>query len=236
MIEVIGLDADDTLWATAYLYNQAIVDLAVRCPSLDVGTIVAVHSANVAACGYGALALRSSMIETVTRFVDDPVEVKDAVTWIVATTEAILSDPAEPLPGVTETLSTLVNTNARLVVITKGSPAEQLAKLTRSGLDGFMSDVFVLDHKTRDRYEGVLSTVGVDPTRFVMVGDSLYSDVLPVVECGATAVFVPPPGAGCWEDERLAVPAGVTVLGSFRELPETIENTNATLKPAPYAA
>ena len=106
----------------------------------------------------------------------------------------------------------------RIAVVTKGDLLDQEAKLARSGLGDLFSAFEVVSEKDARTYAAVMRRLGVEPGRFVMVGNSIRSDVLPVVEAGGAAVHVPYPLTWAHE-EAPAAGAGFATLGSLAELP-----------------
>jgi len=113
----------------------------------------------------------------------------------------MLSHPVEPLPHVQETLSALQG-RFRLMVVTKGDLLDQQAKLARSGLDSFFSAVEVVSEKDEAVYRAILARQDITPGEFLMVGNSVKSDILPVVALGARAVHVP--YETTWAHEQVA--------------------------------
>ena len=116
------------------------------------------------------------------------------------------------------------------MLITKGDLLHQTSKLERSGLRAYFAFVEVVSHKTPEVYAAILARHRVEPGRFLMVGNSLRSDVLPVVELGGWAVYVP--AALSWSHEHADVPAGansrsfeMTALDALPGLVETLENS-----------
>ena len=115
----------------------------------------------------------------------------------------MLTEEVELFPAAETVVATLA-ASWPLMLITKGDLLHQTAKLERSGLRACFRHVEVVSHKTRDVYEAILSRHGIDPNRFVMIGNSLRSDILPVVEAGGWAVHVP--AALGWAHEEAEVP------------------------------
>ena len=109
------------------------------------------------------------------------------------------------------------------MVITKGDVHHQLAKVAASGLAERFWRVEVVADKDTSVYSELLARHGIDPTRFVMVGNSLRSDVLPVLELGATAVHIPYPVTWRHEDEHDGHDFEVPTLEGLRELPELLQ-------------
>jgi putative hydrolase of the HAD superfamily len=142
----------------------------------------------------------------------------------------MLTEEIELFPRVREVLMTLASSYP-LMLVTKGDLLHQTSKLERSGLRDCFRFVEVVSHKTSDVYAAILSRHAVEPNRFLMVGNSLRSDVLPVVEAGAWAVYIP--AALSWAHEHADVPPHahgryfeVTTLD---RLPDVIEALARTL-------
>ena len=144
---------------------------------------------NIKHFGYGVKGFTLSMIETAVELTEGRVkgnEIKD----IVGFAHEMLASPINLLEGVRETVESL-HGNYRLMVITKGDLFDQETKIARSGLGDYFDEVEIVSKKTKGVYETVLGRHKVEKFEFVMVGNSLKSDVLPVLELGASAVHVP---------------------------------------------
>ena len=135
----------------------------------------------------------------------------------------MLTSEVELFEGAREALEAL-SADYPLALITKGDLLHQRSKLERSGLGPHFRHVEVVSHKTPDVYRAILERHGVEPARFLMVGNSPRSDILPVLGLGGSAVYVPAPLS--WSHEHDEVPSGVgsncVVLKSLLELPATV--------------
>jgi putative hydrolase of the HAD superfamily len=151
--------------------------------------LFATEMRNLGHFGYGIKSFVLSMIETAIELTEGQVTGRE-IQAIVDLGREMLAHPVEPLPHVLETLATLRG-QYRLMVITKGDLLDQEAKLARSGLDTFFSGIEVVSEKDEFVYRAILARHGIAPSEFLMVGNSLKSDILPVVAMGAHAVFVP---------------------------------------------
>ena len=193
-IRVVGLDGDDTLWhnETRFKLTQGeLRDLLQRhVPEADVEARLAdVEMKNLGIYGYGVKAFTLSMIETAIQLTDKRIPAAD-IEVILGWGKRMLMEPTELLPGVEEALREL-SLRYDLLLITKGDLFDQESKLARSGLADMFLGVEILSEKNVDSYRGVLKRRGIKPQEFVMVGNSLRSDVLPVLELGARAVHIP---------------------------------------------
>jgi putative hydrolase of the HAD superfamily len=200
----VGLDGDDTLWhnETRFKLTQAeLRELLQRhVPDADVEKHLAeMEMKNLGIYGYGVKAFTLSMIETAIELTDRRIPAAD-IDVILGWGKRMLLEPTELLPGVEEALREL-SLSYDLLVITKGDLFDQESKLARSGLAELFLGVEILSEKNVNSYRGVLKRRGIKPEEFVMVGNSLRSDVLPVLELGSRAVHIP--YAVTWHHEEV---------------------------------
>ena len=193
-IKVVAFDGDDTLWHNESHFNftQAALRDLLRghVPNADVDVrLFETEMANLSLYGYGIKSFTLSMIETAIEITDGKIPASD-LKVILDWGKRMLREPTELLEGVHETLVD-VSRNHELLLITKGDLFDQESKLARSGLAERFAGVEILSDKNVDSYRRVLSHRGIDAGEFVMVGNSLRSDVVPVVELGARAVHIP---------------------------------------------
>ena len=193
-IKVVAFDGDDTLWhnETHFHFTQAALRDLLRghVPNADVDVrLFETEMANLSLYGYGIKSFTLSMIETAIEITDGTIPASD-LKVILDWGKGMLREPTELLEGVRETLVE-VSRNHELLLITKGDLFDQESKLARSGLAERFAGVDILSDKNVDSYRRVLSRRGIDAGEFVMVGNSLRSDVVPVVELGARAVHIP---------------------------------------------
>ncbi len=192
-IEVIAFDADDTLWHNESLYVNAQTKLKQILADYHPPEWVDEHlyqteMRNLAHFGYGIKSFALSMIETAVELTDGQITGNDIRTIIDITKEMLSADVM--LEYVAETLVGLRH-NYTLMVITKGDLRDQEMKITRSGLAPHFRYIEIVSEKSRDTYKTILQRYSIEPERFLMVGNSLRSDILPVLELGASAVYVP---------------------------------------------
>jgi putative hydrolase of the HAD superfamily len=193
-IDMIGFDADDTLWENEILYQEAQAGLKeILCPW---GTAEAIDEAlfkmemrNLPLYGYGIKAFALSMIETAIQISGGAVT-GDQILEILAKVRAMLEADVRLRPYVRETLSAL-SEDYPLMLITKGDLLDQTAKVERSGLERFFRIVEIVNEKTPQTYAQILKRYDLSPETFLMVGNSIKSDVLPILELGGTAVHIP---------------------------------------------
>ena len=193
-ITVVALDGDDTLWHNETRFNVTqgeLRDLLRRhLPDADVDAHLAeTEMKNLAMYGYGVKAFTLSMIETAIELTRGKIPATD-LEVILGWGKRMLMEPTELLEGV-ETALLQLGKRYDLLLITKGDLFDQESKLARSGLAGLFLGVEIVSEKNVDSYRRILERRGIKPEEFVMVGNSLRSDVAPVLELGARAVHVP---------------------------------------------
>lgn len=241
--DLIAFDGDDTLWHNERSYREArerFQRLLASCGvSLTEAEIEArvneTEICNIEYYGYGVSSFVLSLIETAIGLTGGRVT-GAALENLIGLAKQMLSEDVELFPGVHEALATIAERHP-VMLITKGDLLHQTSKLDRSGLRSFFKYVEVVSHKTPPVYADILERHGVEAERFVMVGNSLRSDVLPVIELGATAVYVP--AALSWAHEHAEVPASAAdrlfelpTLQALAELIRRLENRAHASKPA----
>ena len=204
-IRYLALDGDDTLWHNEtrfHLTQTALRDLLRRhVPDADVDRHLSdVEMRNLSLYGYGVKAFTLSMLETAIQVTDGRIPTGD-LEVILGWGKKMLGEPTELLDGVVEALQAL-NGRYELLLITKGDLFDQESKLARSGLGEMFSGVEILSEKNEDAYRSVLRRRHIDPKEFVMVGNSLRSDIVPVVATGARGIHIPYPLT--WHHEQVA--------------------------------
>lgn len=223
---VIGLDGDDTLWHSEIVF----ADIESRYHELvqshvadaDVGdALLTTERANLALFGYGIKGFVLSMIETAIDLTEGRITSAEVAT-IVDWGKEMLSHPVELLDGVAETVERLSRSHT-LVLITKGDLFHQETKVALSGLADSFRAVEIVAEKDPETYARVLSRNGVEPGEFLMAGNSVRSDVLPVLDIGGRAVHVP--YHVTWDHEQVkASPGQFPVLEHLTALPELVES------------
>lgn len=194
MITTIGLDADDTLWESEVHFvdveDRFRALIARYDPGEDVQThLLAVERRNLEYFGYGVKSFTLSMIETAVQLTDGAVD-GDDVHRIVQWGKEMMQHPVELLPGVRGAVEDLARRH-RVIIMTKGDLLHQEAKVAQSGLAEVVHGVEVMSEKDAPTYRRVLARHDVEPSTFMMVGNSVRSDVLPVLEIGGHAVHIP---------------------------------------------
>jgi len=225
MVDVLGFDADDTLWHNERHYRHAQKQLEellhpYASPERVQEVLLEHEHANIPFYGYGVKGFVLSMIETMLELSHDAIPAAD-IGKIVAQARHMLSVDVELMPGVSTLLEDLSD-SYDILVITKGDLLDQRSKMDRSGLGKYVSRIEVISEKTPAAYREVLTRHNIQPDQFIMVGNSLRSDILPVLEIGGGAVYIP--SELQWDHELVEDPHldGYHQLESIRELPSLL--------------
>jgi putative hydrolase of the HAD superfamily len=192
--EYIAFDADDTLWHNEQLYVQAQAQLKqllaqYHSPEWIEAHLYATEMRNLQHFGYGIKAFALSMIETAVELTEGRIAGSE-VQRIIDIARAMLAADVELLEHAASTLASLAGSYA-LMLITKGDLRDQELKISRSGLADHFRHIEVVSDKSPASYSTLLRRYAIAPERFLMVGNSLRSDILPVLELGASAVYIP---------------------------------------------
>jgi putative hydrolase of the HAD superfamily len=217
MIELVGFDADDTLWRSEDYFQSAhaeferIVGAYVDLADARVhDRLLDTERRNIGVFGYGAKGMTLSMIETAIVLTEERISAAD-LHRLVALGKEILAHPVELLPGV------------------RGDLFHQEAKIAASGMADLFTRIEIVSEKHEGAYARVLRECEVQPARFAMVGNSLRSDIEPVVRLGGWGVHVPyrvtwaletEHGLGDGHARVLTVPDAGAVPGALHELAE----------------
>jgi putative hydrolase of the HAD superfamily len=193
-LTTIGFDADDTLWQneqffrlTEQRFAALLADHAEQPVILE--KLLEAERKNLAIYGFGIKGFTLSMIETALEITNDNAP-SSVIAEIVAAGREMLAHPIETLPHVQETLEALAG-KYRLVLITKGDLFDQERKLAQSGLGDFFEAVEIVSGKDRETYRRIFERHGDGPEKSMMIGNSLKSDVVPVIEAGGWGIYVP---------------------------------------------
>jgi len=192
---LIAFDADDTLWPNQPHFDQveaAFFNILAHCgePATLHPQLYAVQRRNMALYGYGAKALTLSLIETAIQLTNGAVTSTD-IQQLLDLGKDLLRFRIELLPDVAEVLPELRLRGHRLMLLTKGDLFDQESKLARSGLGDLFDYVEVVSEKDEATYQRLFQRYQATPADFIMIGNSLKSDVLPVVRLGYRAIHVP---------------------------------------------
>lgn len=219
--DMLAFDADDTLWHSEdgfHASEQRFVELVApfAAEGVDVkAALTAVERKNLPVFGYGVKAFGLSAVEAAISISEGRVTTL-VLGQLVEMVRALLTEPVRLLPHVPEVLAK-VGRHYRLVLITKGDLIHQTHKVETSGLAHHFSDIEILLEKDPHTYDRIFRKLGVAPGRVCMVGNSVRSDILPVMALGGTAVHVPYPLL--WELEHVDHDEHFADLESISDLP-----------------
>jgi putative hydrolase of the HAD superfamily len=194
MLETIAFDADDTLWHNETYYQEAkklfaqllskYQDAEDTRRKLDETEVK-----NIGIYGYGIKAFTLSMVEAAIRLSEGKVDGTE-IDQILAISKKMLTTKVELFEHAEETLTKL-SPRFDLMLITKGDQFEQERKITRSGIAGYFQYIEIVGEKSRESYQAIITKYKIPPKLFIMVGNSLRSDIQPVVALGGRAIYIP---------------------------------------------
>ncbi len=206
-IQVIAFDADDTLWVNEPYFREAedrfCELLEDYLPHHTVSKeLFKTEMDNLELYGYGVKSFILSMIETIGRITDNRADMK-LINRAIALGRELLNRPIEIFEGVEDILVQL-NGDYRLVMATKGDLLDQERKLIKSGLEKHFHHIEIMSDKKVSDYRKLLKHLDCSPESFMMIGNSIRSDVMPVLELGGYAVHVP--YHTTWAYEKVDIP------------------------------
>jgi putative hydrolase of the HAD superfamily len=192
--DVIAFDADDTLWHNEKLYLSAKEKLAeILSPYASFNEMEHLldetELLNISLYGYGITSFTLSMIEVAINLCDRNLK-KGEVQKIISIGKEMLVADVVLLDHVEEAISRLAK-EFTMMIITKGDLLDQEKKLSRSGIEGYFECVEIVSEKNEQAYRKILTKYKIPPEGFLMIGNSLKSDILPVVSIGGQAVHIP---------------------------------------------
>ncbi|WP_420147315.1 HAD family hydrolase [Spirosoma sp.] len=222
-MKLIAFDADDTLWVNEPNFvgvKEKFCELLAH--YVDQQTLSSqlydAEVRNLQVFGYGAKSFMLSMIETAIELTDGAITGRE-IQQIIDTSRRLLDYPIDVLDGIPEVLD-VFSKHFELMVLTKGDLFDQESKLARSGLGHYFKHIEIVSEKNEQSYQRVLTRYNVAPADFIMIGNSLKSDILPVVHIGGRAIYIP--SDTTWVHEHVAdeqlVGKSFTTLASAREL------------------
>ena len=227
--DLIAFDADDTLWQNERLYQRGrerFHELLAKyiLPDGADAQIDAIEIRNLPYYGYGAMGFVLSLIEAGLRLTDGWFSSQDVLTLLDYGKQMLGAD-VELFAHAEETLAR-VSTSHPLMLITKGDLNHQLSKINRSGLKGYFRNIEVVSDKNSATYAAILERMNIPAERFLMIGNSLRSDILPVLELGGWAIYIPQQIT--WTHEQIETPDGygqrLSQAAHLEQLPELIQS------------
>lgn len=193
-IKVIGFDADDTLWVNETYFRDAEMEFGKLLSEYETLNTIdqelfKKEMENLPLYGYGIKAFVLSMVESALQQSNYTIATK-SIEAILNIGKTMLNKPVELLDGVEDVLK-IVSKKYRIILATKGDLLDQERKLEKSGLTKYFHHIEVLSDKKEANYSKLLNHLDIKPSEFLMIGNSLKSDVLPLVNIKAHAIHVP---------------------------------------------
>jgi len=193
-IKVIGFDADDTLWINEPFYQDVEKEFCqIMKPYLPEKVtseeLFKTEMQNLEIYGYGAKGFILATIETALRVTEGKIT-SEEISKILDIGKTLLAMPIELLEGVENVLQ-ILQERYKLILVTKGDLLDQERKLQESGLIGYFHHIEIMSDKHENNYKKLLAHLDIKPEEFLMVGNSVKSDILPVTNIGAKAIHIP---------------------------------------------
>ncbi|TYB70040.1 HAD family hydrolase [Bizionia gelidisalsuginis] len=193
-IKVIGFDADDTLWVNETYFREAENEFCKLLSNFETFNkidheLAIKHMQHLSLYGYGVKGFMLSMVEVALELSNNTVSSK-TINQILDIGKEMLNKPVELLDDVELVLKEL-SKKYKLIVATKGDLLDQERKLEKSGLLDYFHHIEVLSDKKEANYSKLLNHLDIKPSEFLMIGNSLKSDILPLVNIKANAIHIP---------------------------------------------
>lgn len=235
---IIGFDADDTLW-----HNQPIFERSYDAfrallaqyhdPQAASSTLIRTEMRNLELYGYGIKGFTLSAVETAIDLSDGKISARE-IRQLLAIARDMLEHPVELLEGAVETLEELSRRH-RLILITKGDLRDQERKLAKSELRHYFEHIEIVSEKNGDSYTDLFRRRSIAPENFLMVGNSLKSDILPVLALGGAGAHIP--YYVTWEGEQAEEPTEhLDRLFKIQRLPELIDILRTWPEKSPHSS
>ena len=218
-LRVIAFDADDTLWVNEPIFTMThvrfkkILSNYVQLDDLD-EKLYGFEIRNLNLFGYGIKGFMLSMIETAIEITQGKIS-GSGIQQLINIGKEMLAHPVELLPNVENTIKALQD-QYTLLIITKGDLFDQESKIARSGIADYFDKIEIVSEKDEDTYRRVIKRNNIKVDEFLMVGNSLKSDILPVCNIGAGAVYIP--YHITWAHEMVTIDPSANL--AYQELPD----------------
>ena len=223
-LKVIAFDADDTIWVNEPIFREAEKDFATRFKNHAaedgiLQVLLDTEIKNLKIYGYGIKGFVLSLLEAAQYITNGKLKDSD-VKFILDLGKRMLAEPVKLLPGIEKVFDALAK-NYKLVVATKGDLLDQERKLIKSGLVDYFHHIEIVSDKTEKQYKKLVKHLDINPDEFVMVGNSIKSDVLPVLAMGGNAVHIP--FHTTWAHEEVTEKVEHPRFISLKAAPELLE-------------
>ncbi len=222
-IKVIAFDADDTLWVNEPYFREVEHEFARLLSSFETENkinqeLFKMEIDNLELYGYGIKGFMLSMIESAIELSNHKIS-NETISKIINLGKEMLEKPIELLDGVEEVLKYL-SVEYKLIVATKGDLLDQERKLKKSGLIKYFDHIEVLSDKKVSNYKRLIDFLEIEPSEFLMIGNSLKSDILPLIKIGAQVIHVP--FHTTWEHEKVEVHSSEESFETLDSLTEVL--------------
>lgn len=226
--EVIGFDADDTLWKNEMFFREAEQKFSELLkdhgnPEELTEKLYRTEISNLEKYGYGIKSFTLSMIECGLNITDG--KMNSTITkGILDIGKEMIDKPVQVISDVEHTLKQLRSSGYQLIIATKGDLVDQQRKLSNSGLKSFFHHIEIMSNKNPKNYMHMLQNLNIRPDNFLMVGNSLKSDIIPLLEIGASAVHIPFSTTWKYEEiqEKEILHHEFRTINSINELPDIL--------------
>ena len=201
-IEVIGFDADDTLWKNEDLFFEAqneIKDILKQNSNNFDKELLKTEKSNLDFYGYGIKGFILSIIEASAKNSHEELKI-ESINQIIKLGKKMLNAPVDLIEDVEKVLS-ILSKKYKLILITKGDLLDQERKIKKSKLEKYFKHKKIVSEKNKQTYLNILDDLKIEPQNFLMVGNSFKSDVLPVLEIGGNGIHIP--YKILWEHENI---------------------------------
>ena len=201
-IEVIGFDADDTLWKNEDLFFEAqneIKDILKQNINNFDKELLKTEKSNLDFYGYGIKGFILSIIEASAKNSHKELKI-ESINQIIKLGKKMLNAPVDLIEDVEKILS-ILSKKYKLILITKGDLLDQERKIKKSKLEKYFKHKKIVSEKNKQTYLNILDDLKIEPQKFLMVGNSFKSDVLPVLEIGGNGIHIP--YKILWEHENI---------------------------------
>lgn len=210
--KVIGFDADDTLWVNEPYFRETeeefcqLLEGYGACEEIT-RALLETELANLPLFGYGIKGFTLSMMETALKICNNDIP-PTLLKSILELGKSLLQKPVILLDNVEEVLKSVNNKDYQVIIATKGDLLDQQRKLSKSGLEKYFHHIEIMSDKKEADYMRLLNHLEIAPENFLMVGNSIKSDILPVLNIGGSAIHIP--FHTTWAHEEIAVPEDTT--------------------------
>ncbi len=224
-ISTIAFDADDTLWRNEEIFMKAqetFINMLTHYHDKDYisSHLAEIQVRNLSVFGYGIKGFTLSMIETAIELSEGRI-LGHEIHEIIALAKDMVAAPIHLLPDVVETIRALKG-HYQLMVITKGDLLDQESKLARSGIADLFDFIEIVSDKKPDVYQSILDQYQIPKDSFLMLGNSMKSDVLPLLDIGVKAIHVPYHSTWAHEEVAESDLASYGAIESFKSIAELL--------------